>query len=254
MINELRLRTGHQFWPDSLEFIRGIFLVDYFGDTVRGAQEAAEHSKRRVLIVDRNPVLGEVLANELNSTHVLECSFVLHRGDIIDEVATRKPDAMILDPADLDLSKYNDILGFGRGIRKANPTTRVLGYSFKSTNAMVRATLEAGFCGCISKDANLRQLAIALAVILDGGLYFDKVFGAHLVPMLNETVETDALSEREKEVLVGFARGLSAKQIAHNLKISNKTVDTYKARASLKLDLNDRAQLVGYVLEQGWMN
>ncbi|WP_394181574.1 DNA-binding response regulator [Yoonia maritima] len=211
-------------------------------------------AKRRVLISERNPVLAEVLANELNLTEVLECSFVPHGVKIVDEVAARKPEALILDPADLTLSKQNDILEIGRDIRRANPTTRVLGYSFKTTNAMVRATLDAGFCGCISKDASLRQLAIALAVILDGGLYFDKVFGSHLRPMLADTSDADGLSEREKEVLVGFARGLSAKQIAHDLKISNKTVDTYKARASQKLDLNDRAQLVGYVLEQGWMN
>ncbi|PRY77788.1 DNA-binding NarL/FixJ family response regulator [Yoonia maritima] len=213
-----------------------------------------EKAKRRVLITDRNPVLAEVLANELNLTGVLECTFVPHGVQIIDEITARRPDALIFDPADMELSKQSDILELGRNIRRANPTTRVLGYSFKTTNSMVRGMLDAGFCGCISKNANLRQLAIALAVILDGGIYFDDAFGAHLRPMLAETADDDGLSEREKEVLVGFARGLSAKQIAHDLKISNKTVDTYKARASQKVGLSDRAQLVGYVLEQGWMS
>lgn len=215
--------------------------------------ESAEASKRRVLIVDRNPVLSETLASQLNLTEALDCAVAPYEESIADHVAMYRPEVLILDPGDLPLSKQNDILDFGRIIRRANPKTRMLGYSFKATNPMVRATLDAGFCGCISKNASLRQLAIALAVILDGGIFFDEAFGVHLRPMLAETSDGDGLSEREKEVLVGFARGLSAKQIAHDLNISNKTVDTYKARASQKLDLGDRAQLVSYVIQQGWI-
>ena len=130
----------------------------------------------------------------------------------------------------------------------------MLGYSFKVSLSMIRATIEAGFHGCISKKARLEDLEAALTVVLGGGVYFDKEFGSQLQPMLADAPNTDPLSEREKEVLIGLARGLSAKQIAYDLKISSKTVDTYKARATQKLDLPDRAKLVNYVMAQGWLN
>jgi len=169
-------------------------------------------------------------------------------------VSERAPDILFLDPDHLDLTTERDLVDFGREVRAANPKTKLLGYSFKVSDAMLRATLDAGFKGCVSKSAQFRQVEIALAVVLDGGIYFDKSFGSHLRPMMSGTTEADGLSEREKAVLIGVARGLSAKQIATKLSISSKTVDTYKSRASKKLNLNKRTELVEYVHDKGWIN
>ncbi len=159
-----------------------------------------------------------------------------------------------MDPVHLVLSPDYDLTDFGRDIQNSHSGTRILGYSFQATLSMIRGAMDAGFRGCVSKNASLHQLEIALAAVLDGGIYFDQDFGSQLQPMLSQTTANNGLSEREKAVLVGVARGLSAKQIAHDLKISNKTVDTYKARASQKLGLSDKSKLVNYVLDQGWMN
>ncbi|WP_373636733.1 DNA-binding response regulator [Yoonia sp. BS5-3] len=210
-------------------------------------------SKQTVLVSDRNPMFAEMLVNELSVTAALDCHFVPQGADLFTLVTSLKPDILILDPANLQLSPNQDLVSFGRQIRHANPTTRLLSYSFKISDSMVRGALEAGFSGCIAKDVNLRQLTIALAVILDGGLYFDKRYGAFLRPVMAERTPSNGLSEREQEVLVGFARGLSAKQISRDLNISDKTVDTYKARACKKLNLTDRASLVQYVFDNGWI-
>lgn len=209
--------------------------------------------KQSILVCDRNPMLAEMLVNELSLTAVLDCHFVPQGEDVTETVARLQPDVLIIDPADLPLSQQQDLIAFGRALKRVSLRTRILSYSFKTTDSMVRGTLDAGFSGCISKDVTLRQLTIALAVILDGGVYFDKSFAAFLRPVLAETPHASGLSEREKEVLIGFARGLSAKQISRDLNISDKTVDTYKARACKKLNLNDRAQLVGYVFDNGWI-
>ena len=61
------------------------------------------------------------------------------------------------------------------------------------------------------------------------------------------------LSERETEVVQRIAHGYSNKEIAGQLKLSVKTVETYRARAMEKLGLDSRAALVRYALEHGWL-
>lgn len=214
----------------------------------------AGSDRKTILIADRNPLLAEVLASHLNGEGERVCVFVDNTDNICAEIARVAPDVFVLDPAHLPLTAEHDINDFGKKVRIAHPQTRMLGYSFKVSLSMIRAAIEAGFHGCISKKARLEDLEAALTVVLGGGVYFDKEFGSQLQPMLADAPNTDPLSEREKEVLIGLARGLSAKQIAYDLKISSKTVDTYKARATQKLDLPDRAKLVNYVMAQGWLN
>lgn len=215
---------------------------------------AGASTKKLVVIADKNPVLGEVLANHLRTDHDLDCDFVDADENLCSEIARLAPDVFVLDPMHLKLRPESDIGDFVKKVRVAHPQTKLLGYSFKVSLALIRATIEAGFHGCISKNARLQEVEAALAVVLAGGMCFDKEFGSQLRPMLVETKTDDPLSEREKEVLIGFARGQSAKQIAHQLQISSKTVDTYKARATQKLELGDRAKLVNYVIAQGWLN
>ena len=62
------------------------------------------------------------------------------------------------------------------------------------------------------------------------------------------------MSEREKEVLILLAWGYSNKEIAGNLDLSTKTVETYRVRISEKLGLRSRTEIVQYALRQGWLN
>ena len=62
------------------------------------------------------------------------------------------------------------------------------------------------------------------------------------------------LSDREREVLMRIARGFSNKEIAAELELSVKTVETYKARVAEKLGLRSRVAIVRYAAEQGWLN
>ncbi len=62
------------------------------------------------------------------------------------------------------------------------------------------------------------------------------------------------LSDRESEVLVLVAKGYTGRQIAAQLDISTKTVETHKARAMEKLNLASRADVVGYAMEHGWLS
>ena len=69
-----------------------------------------------------------------------------------------------------------------------------------------------------------------------------------------EGLQAGALSEREKEVLIQLAWGYSNKEIAANLTLSTKTVETYRVRIGEKLGLRTRAEMVRYALREGWLN
>ena len=64
----------------------------------------------------------------------------------------------------------------------------------------------------------------------------------------------DVLSDREREVLMRIAQGFSNKEIAAELALSVKTVETYKARVSEKLALRSRVDMVRYAARQGWLS
>ena len=99
----------------------------------------------------------------------------------------------------------------------------------------------------------------AIRTVAGGGTYIDPSVAGALVDGLLDA-ETGpgpashvALSAREREVLVRIARGFSNKEIAGALKLSVKTVETYKARMAEKLGLRSRVDIVRYAAGQGWL-
>jgi len=209
---------------------------------------------RTVHLIDKNPVLADVLAMKLNELTHVQCSFQEIGSDLIRSSGELTPDVLFLDPTHLEFSRDYDLVDFSRAVRSVSPKTRLLAYSFNVTDNMLRAVLDAGFRACVSKGSDFDRVKIALSAVLSGGIFLDHGFCAHLSPALGEPADLHGLSAREKDVLVALARGLSSKQIAQQLNISNKTVDTYKSRASKKLKLMDRAKIVEFVNEQGWLD
>lgn len=208
----------------------------------------------QALIFDKNPLFCEVLSRQLTRPGVFDCAGCSDASALIDMIASRVPDLLILDPEHLGLTLAHDIVAFGREVASASPKTRLISYSFADTSRIMGAALDAGFRGCLSKSVNLDRLEAAMNAVLSGGLFFDEASLPHLVPLFGARGETgDVLSEREQEVLVLIARGQGTKQIAYDLNISIKTVDTYKARAVQKLGLKNRADLVEYAIQKGWM-
>jgi DNA-binding NarL/FixJ family response regulator len=97
-------------------------------------------------------------------------------------------------------------------------------------------------------------------MVAKGGIYFEPVLaGKALLRQMAAAPEKPharhaELSEREKEVLLRLAWGYSNKEVAAELSLSVKTVETYKARIGEKLGLRSRTELVQYALRQGWLS
>src|SRR5262249_45624217 len=98
----------------------------------------------------------------------------------------------------------------------------------------------------------------AIRAVAGGGTYIDPALAQSVVgPFVGRPEAagepTPVLSEREEEVVSLIAQGYSNKEIAARLKLSVKTVETYKARSLEKLGLRSRVDLVRYATQQGWL-
>jgi two-component system nitrate/nitrite response regulator NarL len=130
--------------------------------------------------------------------------------------------------------------------------TRVLLVSAVTESAIVYAALEAGAGGYISKDAARTEIVAAVADIADGKVVVPPELTAGLVGEIRQRRSTSAplLTDREREVLQGFARGQSIPAIAAELFLSANTVKTHAQRLYEKLGVSDRAAAVAVGMRQ----
>ena len=119
---------------------------------------------------------------------------------------------------------------------------------------------KAGAAGYVLNRSAGDELIRAIGTVARGGVHFESSLANKLLarqmtgaPSGSEAQPT-ALSEREREVLRRIAWGFSNKEIATELRLSVKTIETYKLRVGEKLGLRSRTEMVQYALRQGWLN
>jgi len=147
-----------------------------------------------------------------------------------------------------------------REIKEHCPDVRVLVLSMHNDTNYLRQLLAVGASGYILKHTAADNLIQAVRVVAAGGTYLEPSLAEHVFAhyVQGTTLSTKALgmalSEREMEVVQRVAQGYSNKDIALQLILSIKTVETYRARAMSKLGINGRVALVRYALEHGWLH
>jgi DNA-binding NarL/FixJ family response regulator len=134
----------------------------------------------------------------------------------------------------------------------------VLVLTMHADEEYLRQALRAGASGYVLKQAADQELLSAIRAVMRGEVYIHPAMTRQLLDgMIDGPVPTPApaaaLSERELEVIVRVARGATNREIAEQLELSVKTVETYRARAMEKLGLMGRVALVRYAQEQGWL-
>ena len=123
----------------------------------------------------------------------------------------------------------------------------------------LRQALEHDVKGYILKRSSGDQLVRAIRFVAQGGVYIDPSVAGKLVGGSSQKREIVIgagvdLSERESDVLKLTAAGYSHKEIAAQLRVSIKSVETYKARGMEKLRLETRVELVRYASSKGWLD
>ena len=141
-------------------------------------------------------------------------------------------------------------------LKQARPDRKVLALTVHEDRGYLRLLMGAGASGYVLKRAAADELIRAIRTVADGGTYLDPVVTGSVVAgyIGHPNGQKADLSEREVEVVKFIAQGYSNKEIASQLELSVKTVETYKMRSLEKLGIRSRVGLVKYAAQQGWLN
>ncbi len=167
-------------------------------------------------------------------------------------VLQTRPDVLLLDWTMPD----GDGLEVLRQLRVALPQLRILVLTMHENPSYLRTALTEGAAGYVVKDAADTDLLRALRSVAQGQTYVHPTLVASLLqpePVSPSTPEV-RLSQREEQVLRLVARGHTNREIAEQLSLSVKTIETYRLRGMQKLGLESRAELIQYALQQGWLD
>ena len=141
-----------------------------------------------------------------------------------------------------------------RQVRARHPTTKVLLLSMYDSRDYVTSAIQAGASGYLIKDAAVTELAQALAAVAAGQTYLSPRISRQLAEAIanpQPALATAELTLRQEEVLRLVARGQSSKEIARQLGLSVKTVETHRAQIMDRLQIRDMAGLVRYAVRYG---
>jgi DNA-binding NarL/FixJ family response regulator len=207
-----------------------------------------------VLIADDHRIFRQGLRALLEKEHDLRVVAEADNGrDAIEAIENNALDLAIMDVA---MPGLNGIEAT-RKILSQKPGLRVIGLSMHTDRRFVSEMLKAGAVGFVSKDSAFEELVQAIRTVLSGKVYLSPVAAGVVVDDYlrrsgpGEATAFSALTAREREVLQLMAEGRNTKQIAMDLHVSIKTVETHRRQVMEKLELFSVAELTKYAIREG---
>ena len=176
---------------------------------------------------------------------------VANAEDALKGIANLVPDVAIIDVALPGMSGTTLI----ERLTELHPRVKYIALTAHEDPSSLRQALAAGAQGFVVKRSTATDLLHAIRCVLAGGSYVDPALAARLVKPSHAGSSADAnsLSDRERSVIRLVALGYSNKEISAHLNLSVKTVETYRTRASEKLNLRSRAAIVRFAQSNGWL-
>ena len=205
----------------------------------------------KIVIADDHRVVRSGLRMVLDREEDFEV--VAEAGDVAEArryVRAHRPDVLILDlnmPGEPSLPAIPVI-------REESPETHVVVLTMQDDPAFAREALQAGASAYVLKEAADDELVQAVRVVAAGGTFLTPQLGARIAAAPPEpSGPPDDLTEREVEILRLIALGHTNAEIAAQLFLSVRTVESHRAHIQQKIRLTTRAELVRYALEHGLM-
>jgi two-component system nitrate/nitrite response regulator NarL len=205
-----------------------------------------------IAIFDTNPILSQGVSSLLSQVGNYDVrALTISDPAQISLPIGFGPDVVLIDPGQTQLSPTE----LSTRLSGPGDPVALVGYASDLDAHMVKTCLAAGFRGFLLKTATLTTLQAAIEAVIRGGTYLDTNAAKMLVPSRVEQrlQSEDILSAREKDVLKSVAMGMSMKEIGSAMALSAKTIETYKARASSKLNLQTRRDIVNFAIRKGWV-
>lgn len=209
--------------------------------------------RSRILIVDDHPAVREALAMRINRQPDLEvCGEAADMVEALRLVVKTRPNAAVIDIS----LKTGSGLDLIKRIKDRSDDVHILVWSMHSESLYARRALQAGALGYINKDQATDKIVEAIRRVLTGKVWLSEAMAENLLQRAVGTRQenvihspADALSDRELEVFRLIGDGVKTADIAQRLHLSVKTVETYRDRIRLKLDLTNGTELSHYATE-----
>lgn len=213
----------------------------------------------KVLVVDDHAVVRSGLMMLLHGKHNIEVIGEAADGEEgIQAAQLLKPDVVLMD---LNMPSGMDGLTATTELRRLMPDLAILILTMHDDDEYLFRAIHVGASGYILKSAPHEELLTAIRSVAAGNAY---LYPTATKRLMNEYIERlkqgentdtyEALSEREREVLALIAKGFSNKEIAEQLIISVKTVESHKSNVMEKLGLKTRPELVKFAVKKGLLN
>jgi two-component system response regulator NreC len=216
----------------------------------------ARTHKIRVMIVDDHAILRAGLRMLVNAQADMEVVSEAPDGEkAVQQVKETKPDVTLLDLTMPRVGGMKALQGIAQNCRE----TRVLVLTMHDDPAYLRSALAAGASGYLLKRAVDSELIAAIRAVHRGGVFVDPRLASILVQDVLAKKGTKAaptqpiniLSDRELQVLGLVARGYTSAQIAKQISVGVKTVETYRSRFTEKLGLRTRSDVIRFAVQMG---
>jgi DNA-binding NarL/FixJ family response regulator len=202
---------------------------------------------RRILIVDDHPIVRQGMRLMIDAEPDLQiCGEAQTEQEARRQVRALLPDAVVVDLSLEEGDGFNVV----RDVHAHFPQIRILVLSMHDELIYAQRLLAEGAAGYIMKQAAAAQLINALRAVLRGERYVSEALQQNLVSRSDlDGGASTRLSARELQVISLIGRGLGTRQIADNLSLSVKTVETHRLTIKRKLGLDTNAQLVQYAIK-----
>jgi DNA-binding NarL/FixJ family response regulator len=216
--------------------------------------QSAPQNLKRILLVDDHPMVRERLTEViLREPDLTVCGEAEDRFQAMEKIAATRPHLAIVD---LTL-KQSHGMELIKDIRSRHPDLAVLVVSMHDEMLHAERVIRAGARGYITKQEATRKIMVAIRTVLNGDVYLSEKMAAHIAAtaighaQTRPSLPVNSLSDRELCVFEMIGQGHGTRQIADELHLDMRTVETYRARIKEKLRLKDANDLLQHAIR--WM-
>lgn len=209
----------------------------------------------KVLVIDDHAIVREGLTTLINKEQDMKICGTAHDAfSALNILSNIQPDIVIVDLSLASASGLDVIVS----IKTRYPNIHILVFSMHDETVFAERCIKAGAAGYIMKNDEPRELINAIRKIVNGKIYLSEKMTEYVLNKAMHVKKTqnidiiETLSDREFQVFQFIGQGHSSKQIATNLNLSIKTIETFREKLKYKLCLTNGLELIQYAIK--WVN